>query len=408
LEPVRQYARARLAAAGEETTALRRHRDFFLALTAQWGNRMFPRERMERVTADSESFRSALEWSWRQGDFEASLHLVTALWLHWFFGNQTGAREWLDQVVDRTQDIAHPARVEVLHALLAFLPDDTVRQQTLIEEAVELAQRLDDQHTLAALEYVAGDAALRSGNFRQAQAALDSARARFEKLSYDRGIGECHAQLGWVAVGENDVHLARAHFERAAELAGEHDVELMAQTLSALASLNVISGDTAGGLRLATDAIASAERSPLRLVLIMALVRAGETALLAAEWDRASRFLADGLARIAALGTERYLGDCCELVALLQLAGDDLRAATVMFGASSAVYDRTGGPSKVRFIAKEACAGRHRLADILGTERFEGYEREGRNLSPNQVIDHAQSCVDQLRMKAPFDRSARR
>jgi predicted ATPase len=54
LEPVRQYARARLAAAGEEPAALRRHRDFFLTLTAQWGNRMFPRER-ERVTADIEA-----------------------------------------------------------------------------------------------------------------------------------------------------------------------------------------------------------------------------------------------------------------------------------------------------------------------------------------------------------------
>jgi predicted ATPase/class 3 adenylate cyclase len=196
LEPVRQYARGRLAAAGEEAAALRRHRDFFLALTTEWGNRMFPRER-ERVTADTESFRSALEWSWQQGDFKASLHLVVALWQIWFFGDQTGAREWLDRVVDRTQDIAHPARAEALGALAAFLPDDPVRQQALLEEAAELGQRLDDQHSLAALEYVAGEAALRSGNFRQARSALDSARARFEKLAYVRGIGECHGQLGW-------------------------------------------------------------------------------------------------------------------------------------------------------------------------------------------------------------------
>jgi hypothetical protein len=141
---------------------------------------MFPRERA-RVTADTESFRSALEWSWQQGDFEASLHLVVALWQMWFFGNQTGAREWLERVVDRTQHIAHPASAEALGALAAFLPDDPVRQQALLEEAAELAQRLDDQHSLAALEYVAGEAALRSGNFRQARSALDSARARYEQ-----------------------------------------------------------------------------------------------------------------------------------------------------------------------------------------------------------------------------------
>ena len=81
-------------------------------------------------------------------------------------------------------------------------------------------------------------------------------------------------------MGENDFHLAQCHFQRATELAAEHDVELMAQALSALASLDVLSGDTAGGLLLATDAIASAERSPLRMVLVMALMRAGEAALL--------------------------------------------------------------------------------------------------------------------------------
>jgi predicted ATPase/class 3 adenylate cyclase len=392
LEPVRQYARAHLAAAGEEAAALRRHRDFFLALTTEWGNRMFPRER-ERVTADTESFRSALEWSWQQGDFEASLHLVVALWQIWFFGDQTGAREWLDRVVDRTQDIAHPARAEALGALAAFLPDDPVRQQALLEEAAELGQRLDDQHSLAALDYVAGEAALRSGNFRQARSALDSARARFEKLAYVRGIGECHGQLGWVAVGENDSRLARVHFRWATELAGEDDVELVAQALSALASLNVLSGDL-DGLQLVTDAIASAKRSPLRMSLVMALVRAGETALLAGDRDRACQFLADGLAQIVELGTERYLGDCCELVALLQLTRGDPRAAAVMFGASSAVYDRTGGASQVRFIAKQARAGRHQLADTLGTERLESYDREGRNLSPNQILNHAQSYVE--------------
>jgi hypothetical protein len=290
--------------------------------------------------------------------------------------------------------------VEVLGALTAFLPGDPVRQQTLIEEAAELAWRLDDQHSLAALDFVTGEAALRSGNFCQARSALDSARARFEKLAYVRGIGECHGQLGWVAVGENDFQLARAHFQRATELAGEDDVELVAQALSALASLNVLSGDL-DGLQLATEAIASAKRSPLRMSLVMALVRAGETALLAGDQDRACQFLADGLAQIAELGTERYLGDCCELVALLQLTRGDPRAAAVMFGASSAVYDRTGGASPVRFIATQARAGRHQLADTLGTERLESYDREGRNLSQDQVLNHAQSYVERALYEGP-------
>jgi predicted ATPase/class 3 adenylate cyclase len=393
LGPVRQYARERLVTAGEEAAALRRHRDFFVALTERWGIRFFLAERMDRVTAEVENFRVALEWSWREGDDEAALKLVAALWPVWFFGNPTGAREWLERILDRTQGIAHPARVEALVALAAFLPDDPARQEALGEEAAELVARLDDQEGLAALDFVAGESALRSGQFSRARAALDNARSRFEKLGYDRGTGECHAQLGWVAIGEADLQRARADFERAAELTGEHDHDLAAQVLSALASLSVLSGDVQGGLRLASDAIASAGRAPLRMNLIMTLIRAAETALLAADPDRACTFLADGLRVIAEVGTERYLGDCCELLALVQLARGDSHAAAVMFGASSGVHGRTGGASAARFIAQEALDGRSRLAATLGAERFALDELEGRNLSADQVIRRAKACL---------------
>jgi predicted ATPase len=148
LEPVRQYVWERLKVAGEQTAALRRHRDFFLGLTQEWGKRFFYPERTDRVTADSESFRAALG-SWQEGDVEGSLHLVAAMWINWFFGNQTGAREWLERVIDGTRHVAHPCRAEVLSALAAFIDDDPGRQQGLLDEAVELARRLESQHGLA-------------------------------------------------------------------------------------------------------------------------------------------------------------------------------------------------------------------------------------------------------------------
>jgi hypothetical protein len=176
-------------------------------------------------------------------------------------------------------------------------------------------------------------------------------------------------------------------------MAGEQDLDLAAQAMSALASLHALAGDGAGGLRLATQAIEAAERAVLRMARVMAMVRAGETAVLAGDFDRARECLADGLRIISELGTERYLGDCCELVALVQLARGDPGAAAVMFGASAAVHERTGGASKARFVAQRARAGRERLAGILGAGGFDSCEREGRNLLPGQIIDRARACL---------------
>lgn len=376
---------------------MRRHRDFCLALTAEWGNRFFEVERMNRVAADRDSFRAALEWSWREGDFEAALHLVAAVYPNWFFGNQAGAADWLERVLDRTEHVAHPARAEVLRGLAALLLGDPARQQALVQEAAALLQRLDDLDGLAALDFIAGEAALRAGDLAQARALLDSALSIFERLDHGLGIGNCHDQLGWVAVGEGDRAQARSHFERAVALAREHDSDwLAAQALSALAPLRVLSGDVDQGLRFAVDAITSAERAPVRMVLLLALTRAGETALLAADLGQASRFLGEGLRVISDLGTQRYLGDGLELVALMQLARGDHQEAATMFGASAAFHAATGGASEVRFIAAQARTGRHRLAEALGADRFGTYERAGQALPADQAIARARSVLQTL------------
>jgi tetratricopeptide (TPR) repeat protein len=367
-----------------------------------WGGRLFLDARVDRVAAEEDSFRAALEWSWSEGHVEAALHLVTALWMHWFFGNQTGAKAWLEEIVTRTAHINHPGRLEALCALAALLPAEPTRQQALLREAATLSRRIGDPEAMAAIDYVTGEAALHTGDLARARALLQSGLSGYERVGYGRGIGYCHDVLGWICVGEGDHRQARAHFERAVVLARENHSEwLAAQGLSALAPLSVLCGAVAEGLRLAGEAIAAARRVPIRLVLVMALIRAGETAVLANDVPRVAGFLGEGLRLISELGTQRYLGDCLELVALTQLRRGEHRAAAMMFGAAAAWHQATGGASGVRLLAEQARTGRAELADAMGPDPFDSYVTEGHALSSEQTIDRALASLRPLRATPP-------
>ncbi len=393
LEPVRQYARERLVGCGEERMVQRRHRDFFLALTGRWGSKIFNDERLSRVSADEESFGAALNWSWEEGEHGAALPLMAALWLVWVFGSRPGTRMWLERVVGATADREEPARVECLAALSMLLPDDPPRQSALRQEAEGLAQRLGDPLTLAAAQFTAGRGALAAGHTAPARVLLENAKSAFESVGYRIGVGHCHDQLAWAAAGEGDLEQARSYLELAAGSVRDSDgpaSALLATTAtSALAGVTARLGDTLRGLELADAAIASAQLASSRLFVVMALTRAAETAVFAGDTRRAGEWLSEALTVISEMGTRQYLGDCLELAAVIREAAGDDEGAAVMFGASAASHEATGGASAVRFMAPTAAECRQCLINRLGDRGFGRHEADGRALPAHAAIARA-------------------
>ncbi len=79
LETVRQYSRDRLLESGEAEVVRKRHRDFFLALgESAETHRGGPNQVMwlDRLEAEHDNLRAALEWSLGGGDAEAALRLA--------------------------------------------------------------------------------------------------------------------------------------------------------------------------------------------------------------------------------------------------------------------------------------------------------------------------------------------
>jgi hypothetical protein len=124
----------------------------------------------------------------------------------------------------------------------------------------------------------------------------------------------------------------------------------------------------------------------MRLVLVMTLTRASETAVLAGDQQRTTEALGEALQLLSMLGVRRFLGDCLELVALTLAGRGASGAATEMFGAAAAVHEAMGEASAVRLLTEQSQACRLRLAEDLGAVRFGRHHGEGRALPAEQAI----------------------
>jgi predicted ATPase len=156
LETLREYALEQLAASYEMETARRQHAIYYLGLaevgapklqSTQW------RTWQERLEAELENFRAALQWSLESGEAELGLRLGAALVGHWWVPGFLP--EWYRQVqetaVTATSSLPPATRANILRHVgrFAFLQGDYARAMMLLEQGVVFCRETGDQSDLA-------------------------------------------------------------------------------------------------------------------------------------------------------------------------------------------------------------------------------------------------------------------
>ena len=197
LEPMRQYARERLAEAGEATTVEARHLAFYLELAQAAdpeGAAAGPLVALDRLEADHDNLRAALAWALRH-EPEQALRLAVHMWPMWMAGShfQEGSR-WLAAAL-----AAAPAptelRAEALRAAcgLEIRLGRTGGLSELGAERVAIFRALGDRRAVAhALDEV-GVYEYMAGRYDRAELLYAESRALAEELG-DRkvaGGGAC-------------------------------------------------------------------------------------------------------------------------------------------------------------------------------------------------------------------------
>jgi predicted ATPase/DNA-binding SARP family transcriptional activator len=233
LEPVRQYARSQLQAAGELVATQRRHWDWCLALAreadAEWRGPTHQRW-LARMELEHDNVRAALGWCVRE-DAAAGLQLAGVTWQFWLLRGYLleGAR-WLEDVLAAAPESA-PFYGEALlwicalHgrqggsavqgmvfaerslaafraqgdgvgsalaayavAMMAYLLSDFDRMHDFLAQSLALAQKADYLPGVASIIYAQGFLAWHRGEYAQARALLDTSLARYRSIASDSGL----------------------------------------------------------------------------------------------------------------------------------------------------------------------------------------------------------------------------
>jgi non-specific serine/threonine protein kinase len=150
LEPIAQYARARLPEHDDPDAVLQRHADYFFGLAEEAEEKLLGRDQvfwMRRLDQERYNILKALTWLHDRGDGQGVLRMVAALRLLWWLRRDVAeGTKWLDRAL-ADRDGAPPGTVvRVLNgaALLGIRRLDFERAERWLQEALELCRDLDD------------------------------------------------------------------------------------------------------------------------------------------------------------------------------------------------------------------------------------------------------------------------
>ncbi|HLJ61020.1 MAG TPA: tetratricopeptide repeat protein [bacterium] len=313
LETVRQYSVARLRESGEEAAVRERHLDWFLGLAERAAPELVGSTQaawFDRLEAEHDNLRAALEWALQSGRTEAGLRLIGAAWRFWFVrGYFAEGRGWLESLLRVGESTPAVVRADALNAAgnlavfgqgdyaagrrfyehglalwkqtgdgrgvarilgnLAFVAageGDPVAERALLDESLALRRELGDQWGVALALHNLGRAAFRHGDYGEAAALLAEALDIWQGHGDKQHIAMALTNLGLVASRQGDYARARALLAEGLVLRRElGDKPGLAYQLEGFAGLAAAQGEAVRAARLfgAAEALREAIAAPL-------------------------------------------------------------------------------------------------------------------------------------------------
>jgi predicted ATPase/DNA-binding SARP family transcriptional activator len=388
LETIRQYAAEKLTETGSVDEAHQAHRDCYLvraekavSISIDW----FAGAQILDSHADHDNLLAALDRSMGKADRQAASTLAAALWPYWIWsGRLPAVRELVERLRPEPRMTGSEPVQDVLFGLAAveWGCADSPPLKTLAEEFHKLALSMDDPDAIAFTHYLRGCLPSISGEeldegSHQLSCALEIYRARDNPL----GMSWCHYELGSARFGA-DLADARSHLEHATVLEariGTDGAVVRPHVRAMLGVLTALSGDEVRAHALADEAVQNARRLPLPGVLVMALVRAGQTATFANRHEQARTYLVEALTLLRDIGAQRWVAESLEATALILAAEHRLPGAAHLLGAADRLRHDLGERLGARSaLAERVNSCRERIAQGLGAEGLAREEQKGR------------------------------
>jgi predicted ATPase len=314
LEPVRDFARERLEAAGGSEGTRRRHLEYFSKL----GRRAQPflcgprqRDWAARFDAERANVRVAMATALASRSYDAVLRLTWDTMVYYYVRDAVEEpRTWLSQVACADVELGDPERA-LLDVGLLIVGEPPADAGHLLSAATGVFDEAGLTLEAAVSRHYLGLHDWWAGRRPAAVEALEDASRRYAAIAHDWGVAMVEMTLGAALATDRDRERARGHFEEALARAGRiENRPQLAQTLQGIALVAALDGRSAdageslrraGALVLADGSVTGAtyclealaaivlERGePAEAVRLVAVARATRRSRMIPEWTAAT------------------------------------------------------------------------------------------------------------------------
>lgn len=389
LEPLRQYARARLADRCEAGTTAERHARHFLALVEEAEPLFYQAGSMpwlERVRAENENLRAALQWAFGpDGDGRLGARMAALLWHPWdLAGARAEGLHWIDAGLRAVKGSEPDRRMRLLAAatLLRLGLGEIDIAFGLAAEQLALARAHGDRRwegdaltRTGMIAWTRGDLPTAAARLGQAVGALRAARDRWRESIALAHLARVRRDARELPAAQETAEEALA----AARLVGEDTV--LGFALDILGSVLHQRGRPSPAGEMAEAALARYQAIGYREGEASALQAAGRLLLDRADPDAARQAFRSALELCLRLGHRGGIAASLEGLAQAFLASGEETQAAVFFGAAAAERKRLGTP------APAALEGvRARLLASLGADQFQRATLRGADANADDLL----------------------
>jgi predicted ATPase/class 3 adenylate cyclase len=304
LEPVRHYARDRLAGSGEQHAVAVRHVEWVRTLSAELGRGFFADQRaaMARASAEHANICHALDFALGIGRVHDAARIVAATAYLWIMAGQPDGRHWADRTLDACPaDAPAGVRGDAVFAASMFAVNegDERRAVLLLREARScyVAASRGRSHAWVLTWFGrAGRAGTTEIDGHAPEHWFALALEEFEALEDAAGAGWALTLLSRCALRAGDLDLAHDRARRALDLAERGGIEQVAAAARRrLATIAHARGDAQLAEELIARAASGHEDSGDRWHQAVALATAAAMAIGRRDLDRAAGSLLDAM-----------------------------------------------------------------------------------------------------------------